>query len=352
MLIINDPFREARVPYDNNRTRRARTGRRRGKPPIVYAAVDLGTNNCRLLMAKPSAGGFKVVGSFSRIVRLGEGMAESGHLSEAAMNRTLEALKICASKINSVAPARTRAVATEACRSAANRQIFVDRVKAETGLDIETISPKEEAVLTLEGCAPLLDREHPFGLVFDIGGGSVEVMFVETLEPSRPRLIEAMSLPFGVVTLAERHGHDLVAEDDYASMVDVVEGELAGFDERHGISSRIAQDKVQMLGTSGTVTMLGGIYLDLPRYNRSRVDGLDMDFPAIAEINTRLARMNGQERARHPCIGSGRADLVVAGCAILEAVCRRWPAGRLRVADRGIREGLLLGMMTADGDAR
>ncbi len=325
---------------------------RRKRPPVsplAYAAVDLGTNNCRMLVARPSARGFRVVDSFSRIVRLGEGLASSGRLAEAAIERTVDALRVCAGKMRNRSVRRSRNVATEACRRARNRQVLLDRVEAETGLVLEIISPAEEARLTLAGCASLLDGRSPFVLVFDIGGGSIEATWVTQDGTGPPGVLGVLSLSFGVVDLAEEYGCENVEPDRYARLVDCVDAELGAFDGEFGIAREIARGRVQMLGTSGTVTTLGALYLDLPRYDRARVDGLDMDFEGIASTSATLARMDRETRAANNCIGRGRADLVVMGCAVLDAICRRWPVGRLRVADRGIREGLLIDLMAADG---
>jgi exopolyphosphatase/guanosine-5'-triphosphate,3'-diphosphate pyrophosphatase len=321
----------------------------------VYGAVDLGTNNCRMLVASPrtagEGGGFRVIDAFSRIVRLGEGVAATGRLSEAAMARTIDALAVCASRMRERGVTRMRNVATQACRVAGNGREFVARVAAATGLAIEPISAAEEAGLALAGCAPLLDRRQPRALVFDIGGGSTELMWIAVPTAGPPAILAMVSLPLGVVGLAERYGGDVVAPPAYAAMRDLAADALARFDAAHGIAAEIAAGRVQMLGTSGTVTTLGAYYLDLPRYRRSRIDGLDVGFAALFDACARLAASDRAARAAHPCIGPERAELVVAGCAILEAICRRWPVGRLRIADRGIREGLLLGLMAADAAA-
>jgi exopolyphosphatase / guanosine-5'-triphosphate,3'-diphosphate pyrophosphatase len=317
--------------------------------PAAYAAVDLGTNNCRMLVARPSGRGFRVVDSFSRIVRLGEGLASSGRLTEAAVERTVDALKVCAGKMRNHSVTRVRNVATEACRRAENCQVLLDRVEAETGLVLEPIPAMEEARLTLAGCASLLDGRWPFGLVFDIGGGSTEATWVAQSNTAPPRVLGVLSLPFGVVDLAEEYGCETVEPDQYARLVDGVDADLAAFDDEFGIAREIARGRVQMLGTSGTVTTLGALYLNLPRYDRARVDGLDMDFDGVASISATLSAMDRETRAANNCIGRARADLVVMGCAVLDAICRRWPVGRVRVADRGIREGVLMGLMAADG---
>ncbi len=309
----------------------------------VCAALDLGTNNCRLLIARRSGAGFHVIDAFSRIVRLGEGLAASERLSEPAMVRTLAALRVCAGKVARSGARRGRYVATEACRRAKNCAEFLERVRRDTGIAIEIITSDEEARLVVAGCAPLLDPAVPGALVFDIGGGSTELVWLDLDDEAGPSIRDYVSVPHGVVTLADRYGGRIVSEATYAAMVEEVEEALAPFEEKHKIAARIASGTVQLLGSSGTVTTLAGVHLDLPRYDRNRVDGSELDFAEIERASRRLAGMCWEERAAHPCVGEERADLVLAGCAILEAICRLWPVGRLVVADRGIREGILLG---------
>lgn len=266
------------------------------------------------------------------------------------MVRTLAALKHCAQRLTQRGVQRVRAVATEACRRASNCAVFLSRIEADTGLAMEIISAEEEARLALAGCAALLDHNPPCGLVFDIGGGSTELIRVCVRPGSAIPEIEAfLSLPFGVVTLAEECGPAIHCPDGYAATVRRLSAVLRRFDADGALTRLAAGARVQMLGTSGTVTTLAGVHLNLSRYNRAAVDGLLMDFNSVAAVSRRLLSATAEERAAHPCIGKERADLVVAGCAILEAICRVWPAGRLRVADRGVREGVLLSMMYADG---
>jgi exopolyphosphatase/guanosine-5'-triphosphate,3'-diphosphate pyrophosphatase len=313
----------------------------------TYAALDLGTNNCRLLVARASGPGFRVIDAFSRIVRLGEGLNASGLLSDAAMERTIEALKICAGKIAQRGVTRARYVATEACRRAANCDDFLGRVQAETGIAIETITTGEEARLAVNGCAPLLQPTQPYAIVFDIGGGSTELVWLRQAGRRAPEILGTISLPFGVVTLTERYGGDVFATGTWEAMVAEAEGAMTDFASRCGGVTPLAVNDVQMLGSSGTVTTLAGIHLGLARYNRSLVDGTNLSFTSIRTVSGNLARMNYAERAAHPCIGRERADLVVAGCAILEAICRLWPVGSLGVADRGVREGILFDLLAA-----
>jgi len=315
----------------------------------VYAAIDLGTNNCRLLVAVPEATEFRVIDSFSRIVRLGEGLSTSNRLSDEAMDRTIEALSICAAIMKRNGVKRYHAVATEACRRAKNGNAFIARTRAETGIEMESVSSEREAALTFAGCHPLLDDDAPYGLVFDIGGGSTELMWIDQSQPHSEKLQTVHSIPEGVVTLAERFGRDVFDHTSYNNLLTHIDPWLEQFDREAGISDANKQKHMAMLGTSGTVTTLGALHLGLRRYDRSRVDGMVIDRDSIKALNTLLASMTCDSRANHPCIGPERADLVVMGCAILEAVCRRWPVDRIRVADRGIREGLLMGMMCDDG---
>ena len=335
----------ANMPENSNGRTGARGrngGRKRpDRPERIFAALDLGTNNCRLLVARPTRYGFNVIDGFSRIVRLGEGVSEAGILSEDAMDRTIDALRVCARKMVRRRVSEARCVATQAARAARNSGEFVDRVRAETGIELEVISSREEAELTLTGCFSLLDPGHDHALMFDVGGGSAEFVWARIL-PDGGALIEGWtSLPCGVVTLTERHGNNDFSRDEYEAVVAEVIGLLRPFDQRFGIAERILQGKVQMVGTAGTVTTIAGVEMSLPRYNRSQVDGSWLGFDAVERVSRDLALKTYAERAAHPCIGQNRADLVVAGCAVLEAVCRLWPAGRLRVADRGVREGIL-----------
>jgi exopolyphosphatase/guanosine-5'-triphosphate,3'-diphosphate pyrophosphatase len=317
-------------------------------PGPVYAALDLGTNNCRLLIARPvEVGSFRVIDAFSRIVRLGEGVSRTRRLSESAMQRTLSALRVCGVKLERRGVTVMRAVATEACRRADNCGEFVDRAERETGIRIEIISAEEEARLAVAGCAPLLDRATPYALVFDIGGGSTELTWLAVGQDGRPRLVDEISVPHGVVGLAEQYGGDRVPEGTYRAMVAEVGTALAEFGERNGIRAAALAGRMQMLGTSGTVTTLAGIHLGLRRYERALIDGTYLEIRHARAVTRRLLDLDCAGRAAYPCIGHDRADLVVAGCAILDAITEAWPVDRLRIADRGLREGILSDLIAA-----
>ena len=313
----------------------------------AFAAVDLGTNNCRLLIAEPRDQSFRVIDAFSRIVRLGEGLGARGALSEAAMARAISGLLVCASKMRRRRVSRARCVATDACRRAANCDEFIARVVRETGIELEIISSREEAQLVLAGSQPLLDPDVPWALLFDIGGGSTELVWMR-LDVFPNEMVGWISLPHGVVSLAERHGGGEFSPGQYEALVQKIAGELGPFESANDINRRIREGGVQMIGTSGTVTTLSGVHLGLEKYDRQRVDGLWLSFADARAAAERLRAMKPEQRAAHPCIGQDRADLVVAGCAILEAIRRTWPTERLRVADRGVREGLLLSLMSRD----
>lgn len=333
--------------YATRRRRREWQRKRRGgRWGHTFAALDLGTNNCRLLVAKPQQDGFRVIDAFSRIVRLGEGLGSGDRLSDAAMDRTIAALNICAQKMKRDGVYRFRTVATEACRRAENADSFFARVSERTGLDIEVITQAEEARLAYSGCRPLLEGPEPYAVVFDIGGGSTQVLWLALNDTDSP-VRDWISVPLGVVTLSERHGTGRLSTEAYRDVVGEVDSYLADFCARHSIAERVAAGEVQMLGTSGTVTTLTGIDRKLECYDRSKVDGAMLGFSAIFDISNKLRTMGVAERAAEPCIGHDRADLVIAGCAVLEAICKRWPVGGLRVADRGIREGILWELMAA-----
>jgi len=317
----------------------------------VYAALDLGTNNCRLLIASPSGEGFRVVDSFSRIIRLGEGISATGSISEAAIERAIAALSICSDKIRYRKARRLRLIATEACRAAGNADSFRARVAAETGIRLEVIDRETEAALAVVGCSPLLDPRGRGAILFDIGGGSTELVRIER-DPGDPNAVPHikawMSIPLGVVSLAEQFGGRDVTPESYAGMVREVARHIAPFSAEHGADLR----DMHMLGTSGTVTTLAGVFLNLMRYDRRRVDGIWMNDADLTATIAQLRGMTYQERVSNNCISVERADLVLAGCAILDAIRDAFPLPRLRVADRGLREGMLVEMMREDGVLR
>ncbi len=333
-------------------------------PAAVYGALDLGTNNCRLLVARPSRRGFQVIDAFSRIIRLGEGVSQTGRLSDAAIDRTLDALQVCSDKMRRRNVRRSRLIATEACRVAENGGDFVQRAYKETGLNIEVISRETEARLAVAGCASLLDRNCDWAIVFDIGGGSTELIWVDLRRLGRSKrhtlgdrariqgaIAAWTSLPVGVVTLAEQFGGRSVDRPVFEAMVCAVEDKLAPFEAEHGFLRRVNLRHAHLLGTSGTVTTIAGIHLRLDSYNRNRVDGCWLSENEIRTVGDALVGLSYQDRALQPCIGPDRADLVLAGCAILEAIMRTWPCRRLRVADRGLREGILMSLMAEDAQA-
>lgn len=325
----------------------ARAARGRPAPRRNYAALDLGTNNCRLLIARPEGARFTVVDAFSRIVRLGEGLAATGAISDAAMDRALSALSVCADKLVRRNVYMARSVATEACRRAHNGAEFVERVYRETGIKLDIISPREEARLAVLGCHALLEEGDGPALIFDIGGGSTELVLVETTGGT-PRTLAWRSLPWGVVSLSESVQHDSGEADAraaaYIQMRAQVRDSIGQFADILG-EARGAD--CRLLGTSGTVTTLASVYLGLTHYERRQVDGLRVDVASMRDICTMLADQSVATRAQQPCIGPERADLVVAGCAILESIFDVWPAERVGVADRGIREGILRQLMAA-----
>jgi len=314
----------------------------------VYAALDLGTNNCRLLVGAQAGEGFRVLDSLSRIVRLGEGLHETGRLSEPAMERALDALRACAQRLERRPLRGLRAIATEACRRAVNGPEFLARARAETGLPLQAISSREEAELALESCAPLLAGNGRRALLFDIGGGSTELAWVRLDGGCVPELIGYASLPVGVVTLAERFGAAGFEPEGFDAMVDDVIHRLTGFESVHCISQEIRQGGVRLLGTSGTVTTLAGVVLGLQRYSRPRIDGTVLSAEEADGALQTLLGLGRNGLIEHPCVGPDRVEFVLPGCAVYAAIRALWPAPDVVVADRGLREGLLLRMIRAD----
>ena len=325
--------------------------RRRTQPHSqrhTYGALDLGTNNCRLLIARPHDGAFTVIDAFSRIVRLGDGLSQTGKLSDDAMDRALAALSVCADKLRRRNVSLSRSVATEACRRAANGRKFIDRVRSETGIALEIIEPAEEARLAMLGCHKLLEPGDGPALIFDIGGGSTELVLIDQMS-GVPQIRSWWSAPWGVVSLTESEGRAAIeGEDRVRAYKRMRERVRRSFDQ---FESMLPKDRegIRLLGTSGTVTTLASVHLALPTYDRRAVDGLHVPIGAMREISTMIAEMDYEQRSALPCIGPDRADLVVAGCAILEAILEIWPAEKLGVADRGIREGILRSLMARDG---
>jgi exopolyphosphatase/guanosine-5'-triphosphate,3'-diphosphate pyrophosphatase len=348
--------REAAVaaPSKGSAAPEAEVAGRRPPPRQSYAAIDLGTNNCRLLIARPSGENFTVIDAFSRVVRLGEGLAQSGRLSDAAMERTLAALRVCADKLMRRNVYLARSVATEACRRAVNGPEFIERVRKETGIALDIISAREEARLAVLGCHVLLEQGFGPAMIFDIGGGSTELVLIESTG-TVPRILDWQSVPWGVVSLTESCGGEGTTEAErlarYRHMHSLVAESFSAFSKRvAGARDSAGQEgPLRLLGTSGTVTTLASLHLELPQYDRRMVDGLIVPAEAMRDISTRLSTMAIDERRELACIGRERADLVVAGCAILEAILDLWPAARLGVADRGIREGILRGLIAANG---
>jgi exopolyphosphatase / guanosine-5'-triphosphate,3'-diphosphate pyrophosphatase len=314
----------------------------------TYGAIDLGTNNCRLLIARPSESGFTVIDAFSRIVRLGEGLSLTGKLSDQAMDRAVTALAVCADKLRRRNVSLSRSVATEACRRASNGRDFAERVRIETGIVLDIIEPQEEARLAVLGCHKLLEPGDGPALIFDIGGGSTELVLIDQ-EQGTPQIRAWWSAPWGVVSLTESEGKEAVEGPDrllaYKRMRERARRAFANF----ATMLPEARDGIRLLGTSGTVTTLASVHLALPSYDRRAVDGLHVPIEAMQSISEMIANMDYEERSALPCIGAERADLVVAGCAILEAIMEIWPAKNLGVADRGIREGILRSLMARDG---
>lgn len=335
----------------------------------LYAALDLGTNSCRMLIAAPDGGRFRVVDAFAKSVRLGSGLERTGHLSRGAIARTLQALAVCAAKLERYRVANVRLVATEACRRARNGRHFLAVAEKETGLALEVIRPEEEARLAVISCAPLVSPDAEQVLVFDIGGGSTELVWLDVsgiarerraqaivdLEmngpeaPGAARIVDFISVPLGVATLRERYAD--VADDSarFALMSWYFEEQIVGFKPYLETLARADGTNFQMIGTSGTVTTVGAAHLGLRRYDRRKVDGMRLSGRAIEEVIGRFLRLGPEGRRQDIGLGRDRSELIMSGVAILQTLLRIWPTDSMRVADRGLREGMLFAMMSARG---
>lgn len=311
-----------------------------------YAALDLGTNSCRLVIAEPTPSSFHVVETFSRITRLGEDIIHGNMLTKPAIRRTVAALKVCSAIIDAYSPiVQMRFVATAACRRALNCKEFEKTVERSTGLKMEVISSKEEARLAVVGCMPLLNRMIKRALVFDIGGGSTEISLARITDNGRTFIEGFISLPYGVVTISEAFPGKDMTTLAYNTIVERTQKILQEFEDKYHISEAVRNQEIQIIGTSGTVTVLGAVHLNLSRYNRAAVDGIAMSNTEINKVITRIKNMGHEGRCRHSCIGKQKADLTIAGCTIIEALTSFWPIAEITIADRGIREGILLDMI-------
>ena len=311
-----------------------------------YAAIDLGTNSCRLVIAEPTPSSFHVVETFSRITRLGEDIIHGNMLTKPAIRRTVAALKVCSAIIEEYCPiVRMRFVATAACRRALNCTEFEKNVEKSTGLKMEVISSKEEARLAVVGCMPLLNRMIKRALVFDIGGGSTEISLARITESGKTFIEGFVSLPYGVVTISEAFPGKDLTNLAYNTIVERTQKILQDFEDKYHITEAIRNQEIQIIGTSGTVTVLGAVHLNLPRYNRAAVDGIALSGVDITKVIQRIKNMGYEGRCRHSCIGKQKADLTMAGCTIIEALTSFWPISEITIADRGIREGILLDMI-------
>ncbi len=314
-------------------------------PKEYIAALDLGTNACRLLIAAITPEGYQVVDSFAKVIRLGDGLATKGHISEEATRRTLSALMICAEKIKNYNIIRERYIATAACREASNREVFLKKIFSQTGLELEVISPAEEARLALIACADLLDTSTRYAIAFDIGGGSTEVMWMEILPQKLPEIIQWISLPLGVVAISEALQQQSAHLSFLQKIREAVAKEMKIFSDKAYIQPHLKKKNIQLIGTSGTITTLAALHMNLNRYDRTRVNGLQLTSEMVKKTISSLYKMTPEKRLLHPCIGPTRSNLVMGGVAIFEGIYDVFPINPVRVADLGVRDGILLDLM-------
>lgn len=335
-----------------------------GHYPVI-AAIDLGTNSCRLLVArvnvagirtnyfrsKPKPTSWKVVDSFAKVVRLGEGLYSNDELSLDAIERAMDALAICRSKLDRYKLDGMRAVATEACRRATNKHILVERASKELGLNIEVIEAEEEARLALKGCSAILNPNIPYGIVFDIGGGSTEVILVSLNKEGKRKLgysinydvIDSISVPYGVVTTTE------AISGNNSQTREILQQKIADmiseFVDKNNILELINSNQLQMTGSSGTVTTLAAYHLGLQQYERRLVDGITITYDDIDKVINKIFEMSKEGTLENSSFGFGRIDYILTGSIILQSICKAIPANVMRIADRGVREGILIDLM-------
>jgi exopolyphosphatase/guanosine-5'-triphosphate,3'-diphosphate pyrophosphatase len=327
-----------------------------------------------MLIATPSADQFRVVDAYSKSVRLGIDLERTGSLSRRAINRTVSALQTCAEKLAAYGVVHTKFVATEACRRAENGIGFLEEVREQTGLELEIIRPSEEARLAVISCASLVGHDAEQALIVDIGGGSTELVWIdlEGVPPDaraaaimriRPthknkgapvaqgeaRVVDWISVPTGVATLYEKYRD---VDDDtarFALMSWYFEEQIQDFKPYRDEAFFGDLEGFQVIGTSGTVTTVGAAHLGLQRYDRSKVDGMQMRSDEVDAVVSQFLQLGPEGRRTHPGIGRDRTRLIMAGAAIFQTLLRAWPTDCIRVADRGLREGLLYSMMSENG---
>jgi exopolyphosphatase/guanosine-5'-triphosphate,3'-diphosphate pyrophosphatase len=306
------------------------------------AAVDLGSNTIRLLVADADrASGLHPVHAEQAVARLGEHLFRTGRLQDGAMARALGAVRGYRDRARALGAERVLVVATAAVRQAGNREELVGRLAAEPGVSVRVVDGDEEARLTLLGVTwgvlgargAEADDERRM-VVLDIGGGSTELIVAEA-----GAVVSSVSVTLGVVGLAERFFHaDPVDWAEYQACADHVTCRLDAdaWPAVLGLAPRA------LAGTAGTITTLAALDLGLPSYDGARVQGHRLRGAAVRSLRDRLGALRVADRARLPCLEPGRADLIMPGIAIVEAVLAGLGLAELRVSDAGLREGIVL----------
>ena len=295
------------------------------------AAIDLGTNTARLLIASKNP--YRQLLLNRTITRLGGGFTRERGLSEEAQLRSIAALKEFAGQISCHQATRVRAVATSAVRDAINGRAFCERVQAETGICLEVIDGAEEAALTLKGVAAILDDKSGELAVFDVGGGSTEYTLAVDEQPLFSR-----SLPIGVVRLTEGKVGVAQMEDKIRRELALLQRQLAG----EGLDQRFA--KATLIGTAGTATTLAAIQIGMKDYDYRRVNNHTMPLAEVQRIFDLLEPLTPKQRLEVPGLEPGREDLIIAGTLVVLVTMRVFGFRSFKVSDSGLLEGLILGV--------
>ncbi len=305
------------------------------------AAVDVGTNSVRLLVAERDGDG--AVASLERlmtITRLGAGVDATGHLDDDALTRTLTCIADYAARWKALGAQHVRISATSAVRDAADRDRFFDGVREVAGVDAEVLTGDQEARTAFAGATSGVDARPPY-LVLDIGGGSTEFVLGTTAP-------EAMtSLQLGCVRLTERAlPSDPPAAAELAAATAFVDGELAAVEELIDPSAATT-----LVGVAGTVTTVAALFLELEAYVPEAIHGTHVPADALADICDRLARMTTAQRRELGPMAPGREDVIVAGALILRRVVERFGFDGVLTSESDILDGLALELLAATSPA-
>ena len=296
-----------------------------------FAAIDLGSTNCRLVIVDIIEDKYKIICSFSEILNLGRNLSFSNEFNDEIIEKTIEIFKIISQKLKYYNVLSYRCVATEACRQSINSDELVKRIHERTNIEIEIIPSKEEARLCLKSCLNHNVNLNDFNLVFDIGGGSTEIIIFDSIYSNKD--FDFLSIPIGVINFSEK-----VSLFKTEKVLGQLEKQMMFFSKK----KKIHNEPISIIGSCGTVTTLCAIHLKLNYYQKSLVDNTLLEIEDLKQTCNFVKRLSSEEKEKHPCIGPQRINLLDNGILILEKILESWPVKRILVSDRGLREGIIL----------